>query len=206
VGYHKLRQELTEMKKILVLIVIGVMLSLVGCAGAGAVKRTPIPTSIPATLPAPLGFIQLTSFGRGQCAINALDLIAAWVAAGTPESDPFDLQSLKNETCQASYPADVQPLFQEPNVWFSGAIACTSCHGDEVKTSSAQMSLTTYGGIMAGSRRTDPNAKGHDILKGSDGTFEKSLLYNMIFTRQMPMGRPQDSPQKGPVVYVGKKR
>ena len=194
------------MKKITILTMIGVLLALAGCAGgAGAAKRTPIPTPIPATLPAPRGSIQLTSFGRGQCAINALDLIAAWVAAGVPESDPFDFQSLKNEACQATFPADVQPLFQEPNVWFPGAIACTACHGDNVKASSAQMSLTTYAGIMAGSRRTDPNASGNNILKDKNGSFEKSLLYNMIFTRQMPMGRPQDSPQKGPVVYVGKK-
>ena len=196
------------MKKIIVLTLIGLLVALVvGCAGgASTVQRTPIPTLIPATMPAPSGEVVMASYGRGDCPIMALDLLAAWVKAGHPESAPFEIQSLTGPTCQATFPVDVQPLFKEPNVWFAGAIACTSCHGENVKSSSAQMSLATYADIVAGSRRTDPNAPGKTILDDGSGNFAKAPLYTMIFSRQMPMGRPQDSPQKGPVVFVGKKK
>ena len=51
------------------------------------------------------------------------------------------------------------------------------------------MSLASYAGIIAGSRRNDPSVAGNDILgDGTDWTHAK--LYTMIFTRQMPMGRP----------------
>jgi hypothetical protein len=196
------------MKKIIVLTLISLMLAIVaGCAGGASIaKLTPIPTLIPATLPAPRGEVVMASFGRGDCPILALDLFAAWVKAGHPESDPFEIQSLTGVTCQASFPVDVLPLFKEPNVWFSGSIACVSCHGDTVKTASAQLGLATYADIVAGSRRADPNAKGKSILDDGSGNFEKAQLYTRIFSRQMPIGRPQDSPQKGPVVFVGKKK
>jgi hypothetical protein len=196
------------MKKIIVLTLVSLIITmLAGCAGGSTtLKLTPIPTLIPATLPAPRGEVVMASFGRGDCPIMALDLLAAWVKAGHPESAPFEIQSLTSITCQASFPVDVLPLFKEPNVWFAGSIACVSCHGDTVKTSAAQLSLATYAGIVAGSRRADPNAPGKSILDDGSGNFEKAQLYTKIFTRQMPMGRPQDSPPKGPVVFVGKKK
>ena len=166
------------------------------------VARTPIPTLIPATLPAPPVSVQQVSFVQGPCQIAALDLIGAWVEAGKPESDSFDFTDIEGTACQASFHPDVLPLFTEPNVWFAGAIACRTCHGPDLETSAAQMDLSSYEGILAGSRRSSAKQSGESILDNTAG-WEKSKLYIQIFTRQMPMGRPSDSPQKGPIVSVG---
>jgi hypothetical protein len=68
--------------------------------------------------------------------------------------------------------------------------------------SSAQMDLSSYEGILAGSRRTSPDAQGTDILGGGD--WESSLLYDVLYVRKfMPLGRPTDVPADGPVVFAG---
>ncbi|NMB86884.1 MAG: hypothetical protein GYA17_00910 [Chloroflexi bacterium] len=171
--------------------------------GAETVQRTPIPTLIPATAVAAPVLYQQTNVIQGDCPIAALDLIGAWVTAGKPETDPFEFQGMDGSTCQGTFEDDIHPLFTVPNLWFTGAIACSSCHGPEVNQSAAQMDLSTYAGVLAGSRRESPDdPKGEDIL-GSDTSWEESKLYIQIFTRQMPMGRPIDSPQKGPTVHAG---
>lgn len=167
-----------------------------------SVERTPIPTLISATLPAPPVAAQQASFTQGACSIAALDLIGAWVEAGKPESESFDFTDIEGTACQASFHPDVLPLFTEPNVWFAGAIACRTCHGPDLETSAAQMDLSSYEGILAGSRRSSAAQSGESILNNVAG-WEKSKLYIQIFTRQMPIGRPSDSPQKGPIVNIG---
>ncbi len=193
-------------KTFIILIALIVLLSLgiAGCAGNNpAVERTPVPTLIPATLPAPSG--QTSPSGHGQCRVAALDLIGAWVKAGHPETDAFTFQAVDQSTCHGTYAADVQPLFSEPNLWFNGSIACASCHGENVANSAARMSLTSYAAILSGAGRQDQNSAGQNILDDGKGSWEKSQLYTMIFSRQMPMGRPADSPTNGPVILAGTK-
>ena len=75
---------------------------------------TPIPTLIPrshAEAPVVEG---MTEFNK--CKVNAVDLIGAWVAAGSPETDPFPFESLDGESCEGTY-ADIQPLFVENSLW-----------------------------------------------------------------------------------------
>jgi hypothetical protein len=163
---------------------------------------TPIPTLYPAELAAPTQMVSQGSYDRGQCEIAALDLIAAWVQAGKPEQAAFDFQDTSGRACQATFPADVFPLFKEPNIWFAGAIACATCHSADVKNDPANLSLADYASILAGSHRTDPSTPGQDIL-GSGGPWEKSKLYFMITTHLMPVGRPASSPDKGPDIHVG---
>jgi hypothetical protein len=65
------------------------------------------------------------------------------------------------------------------------------------------MDLSSYAGILAGSRRQSADAKGNDILGAGD--WEKSTLYRVLFTTWMPLGRPQTTNEKGPLVLAGTK-
>ena len=188
-----------------VIVVVGMVLSACS-AGTANVQRTPIPTLIMATMPAPaMASYGSALSGKGECSIQALDLIGAWVKAGKSETDAFPFTASDGKSCTGTFGADIQWLFTEPNLWYSGSIACAACHGSSLKTSAAQMDLTNYAGIVAGSRRTDANAKGTSILDGKDGKWEQARIYTMIKTRAMPMGRPATSPEKGPTVLAGKK-
>jgi hypothetical protein len=163
---------------------------------------TPIPTLYPANMAAPTKSVSQGNYNRGQCEIAALDLIAAWVQAGKPEQAAFDFQDTSGRTCQGTFETDVFPLFSEPNIWFSGAIACNACHNADLKNAPVNLSLANYTDILAGSHRTDLSQAGQDIL-GSGGPWEKSKLYFMITSHLMPVGRPASSPDKGPEIHVG---
>jgi len=165
-------------------------------------ERTPIPTLIPAELAAPTRQVEQISFGGGACQVRALDIIGAWVKASKPETVPFDFNDVNGVQCQATFPKEVLPLFNQPNIWFDGAITCSSCHGVDISQSAARMSLTSYQDILAGSQRPSAGQPGNDILDNTDG-WEKSRLYVMISTRQMPIGRPSNSDPKGPLIWVG---
>ncbi len=168
---------------------------------------TPIPTLIPATMPAP----ERAAAGEfNKCQIAALNLIGAWVSAGYPENDPFTFTDVKGRTCQATFYKDVQPLFIESNIWYPGSQGCSSCHHADVATSIMNMDLSSYAGILAGSRRANGEAKGQDILGG--GVWEQSLLYQMLYApngqttigrQAMPLGRPANVPAEGPLIYAG---
>ena len=164
---------------------------------------TPIPTLFPANLAAPTEMVSQVNYNKGQCEIADLDLIAAWVQAGKPEQAAFDFQNNGGRACQADFPGDVFPLFTQPNIWFSGAIACSTCHNANVKEAPMNLSLVDYANILAGSQRTDGAAVGLDIF-GTGAAWEKSKLYFMIVNHLMPVGRPANSPNKGPDIYVGK--
>jgi hypothetical protein len=187
------------MRKMLILIVI--ILSACSPIQSGP-KRTAIPTLIPATLPAPKSILLPVNYGNGDCKIAALDLIGYWVKAGKPQNNNFAFTSIDNSKCEATYAKDIQPLFSQPNIWYAGAIACVTCHGEDVTKSPAGLSLVDFDNVMSGSRRKDQSIKGNDIL-GDETNWEKSILYIKIFTRQMPVGRPPASPEKGPIILVG---
>lgn len=144
--------------------------------GALPVERTPIPTLIPATMPA----MEITAgqiAASDQCRIIAVDLMGAWVAAGSSETDTFQFVDSNGQICEATF-AEVKPLFVEPNLWYSGSLSCVSCHSVDVSVSPAQLDLSSYAGIMAGSRRADAGSSGTDIL--GSGNWESSLLYEFI--------------------------
>lgn len=187
---------------LILLVVQSLVMALLWGRKPQAIERTPIPTLAQATLPVLPARVQQVQFGRGECRVAALDLIGAWVKTGKPQAEPFEFVDLEGVACQASFQMDVQPLFTEPNIWFAGAIACSTCHGPNLQTSAARMDLSTYAGILAGARRPSADQQGEDIL-GSAADWEKSRLYIQLFTRQMPIGRPPDSPQKGPILTVG---
>jgi hypothetical protein len=190
---------------VLVLFIIGILLY-VGfistlASASPAPERTPIPTLIAATLPAPQA-----AAGPAKCAVRAVDLFAAWIKAGYPETDPFDFTAQDGTLCTASLKLDLLPVFNEANLWYPGASACTTCHNTTLAATGAQLDLSSYSGILSGSRRASPDAKGNDILGG--GIWEQSLLYEVLVTRQgqalaMPLGRPADLDITAVVVFAG---
>lgn len=145
--------------------------------GAPSVERTPIPTLLPATLPA-MGTGKGNVVISDRCRVTAVDLIGAWVAAGTSETEAFKFTDINGQSCESSF-EEVKPLFVEPNLWVPGSLSCISCHSD-VTISPAQLDLGSYAGIMAGSRRADAESKGTDILGG--GNWDGSLLYEFLAT------------------------
>jgi len=162
--------------------------------------RTSIPTLIPASLPTPqLGGAQGLSL---KCRVGAISLLEAWINSGYPETDPFEFQDLNGTACTAIYAADVSTLFNEANIWYSGALPCASCHNSDLAKASAHLDLSSYKGIVAGSRRTSPDAKGKDIL--GDGVWDDSKLNDVLLIKNtMPLGRPQDVDLSTVMVYAG---
>ncbi len=179
------------------------------CTGIAKPVVTPIPTLIAATMPAPKVGAEAGPLVV-KCQVSAVDLIGAWVSAGAPETEAFQFTDLKEQTCTATFAADVQKLFTEANLWYSGAAACTTCHYADVTKANMGLDLSSYAGILAGSQRMDGSPKGKDILGGGD--WETALLYQMVYApdgqstigRQiMPLGRPATVPAEGPVIFAG---
>jgi hypothetical protein len=172
------------------------------CSQAGLPQKihTPIPTLIPATLPVPEQ--ENIAVSTPKCTVNARTILSAWVNARYPEKDEFEFIDLNGATCVATF-ADIDILFTEGNLWYQGALACISCHHEDLTTASAQMDLSSYAGIVAGSRRSSPDAKGNDILGG--GVWDKSKLNDMLFiSMQMPFGRPAGAvAEDGPTILSG---
>jgi len=157
---------------------------------------TPIPTLPLAT---PVAAFQGSAPTTGACTIRAVDLIGAWVEAGSPETDAFDFTSVDGAACQGTFAGDVLPLFTQSNLWFRGAISCVACHGPDLNVSYAQLNLASAAELRAGSRRL---GEVKDVL--GDGKWEESKMYEvLVTTRFMPLGRPVDMPEKGPLVKAG---
>jgi len=167
--------------------------------GAAPVERTPIPTLLPATLPA-------METGNGvvvisdQCHVAAVDFMGAWVAAGSPETEAFQFADIKGQNCESTF-QEVERLFLEANFWYASSLSCVSCHSVDVTISPAQLDLSSYAGIMAGSRRADAESKGTDILGA--GKWESSALYE--FTSASKADVPGHAEiASGLVIFVGK--
>ena len=169
--------------------------------GRARLAHTPIPTLNPAGLAAnALSYpVELES---ENCSVMAEALLSAWVTAGFSEKDYFNFVDANNTDCAATF-VDLQPLFTQGNLWYPGALACSSCHNADLGAASAQLDLSSYAGILAGSRRTAGSAQGEDIL--GNGNWEASRLYQVLFVlKQMPPGRPADaSLEAGPMLYAG---
>lgn len=170
-------------------------------AAMAPLMHTPIPTLIPATLPVVASSGEQTG-DSAKCTVTAQTLLSAWVSAGYSETEPFEFEDTNGTPCEASF-ADLRPLFSESNLWYAGALACESCHNANLASASAQLDMSSHAGILAGSRRTSPEAAGNDILGGGD--WEASMLNQQLFVlKKMPFGRPPDAvPEEGPTIQAG---
>jgi hypothetical protein len=187
---------------VVVILISGLLLSACYSYGVSGRILTPVPTLIHATMSSPLVMAMDSTGGQQLCKVRPVDLLGAWVGAGLPESEPFSFESVDGEACRANYEDDIQTLFSQSNLWFEGAPACISCHHSDLETSLQFMDLSSYAGVMAGAERKDGIAQGEDILGG--GVWEDAIMYEMLITRQMPLGRSEDSSPKGPEIYAGR--
>jgi mono/diheme cytochrome c family protein len=172
------------------------------CSGTSRppIIHTPIPTLIPASLPMPAGGVEVTT--KAVCTVTARDLLSTWVTAGYTESQVFGFKDTNGNVCNATF-ADVMPLFTLPGLWYPGALACDSCHNSSINAAAAQLDLSSYQGIVAGSHRASLSAKGDDLLGGGD--WQNSLLNKSLFVNQtMPFGAPSGFLQPdGPTIIAG---
>ena len=194
------------------LLVLGLMFSIVYVSSCGLtftceqaepkVDRTPIPTLIPASHNEAQMESGMTEFNK--CQVSATDLVGAWVSAGYSETDTFTFVDLNGEACAGTY-EDIQPLFIENSLWYSGSIGCVSCHNSALTERSSGLDLTTYDALMLGSRRVaGSTSKSTDIL--GDGDWEKSLLYKVLVDQALvPAGHSADAPASGFILFAGEK-
>jgi hypothetical protein len=167
---------------------------------APLVDRTPVPTLIPATMPA-MEQNSKPAAASDKCRVAAADLIGAWVSANSPETDAFQFTNTDGRACETTY-AEVAPLFIEPNFWYNGSRSCVYCHSADMTTSSAQLDLSSYAGIKSGSRRADAESKGTNILGA--GKWESSLLYQFLSKAKADVPGHTVAMSTGYFVYAGK--
>jgi mono/diheme cytochrome c family protein len=170
--------------------------------GRASVAHTPMPNLIPETLPPNATLISIPSDTK-NCTVTAETLLSAWVMAGFSESQPFQFTDVNNVACEATF-SDVQPLFTQSNLWYEGALACTSCHNTNLSAeASAELDLSSYAGVVGGSHRAAGSATGQDILGGGD--WQKSKFYQVLFVlHEMPLGVLVNAvPDEGPTILAG---
>jgi hypothetical protein len=148
------------------------------------VERTPIPTLIPASHSG--SSIMVMETGKfNKCAVNARDLIDAWVAAGGPDTDTFTFTDANTGgSCIATF-ADVQPLFIENQTWQTGSIGCVSCHNAELTERSAGLDISSYPAIE------------------SSGIVENGKLMEYLGYGLAPQGHSTEVTGGNPLVYAG---
>ena len=143
-------------------------------------------------------------------AAYAVDLIAAWVDAGAPETEAFDYTGVDDNTYQATFEADILPLFTTNGAWFEGSQACTGCHFAASENSYHEMDMTSYEGILAGadSLEEPPGVSilGESEVGNGDFDWDHSKLRERLRNNRMPPGWEFDITEEnrnGPCVAVG---
>ncbi|GAB4433628.1 MAG: hypothetical protein Kow002_21030 [Anaerolineales bacterium] len=178
--------------------------------GQPYVVRTPLAVPPAADLPEQDFTYQVedaapTKAASEPCRVTAADLMAAWVSSGYPESVAFAFTDADGKKCEATFADDVQKLFDEADLWYEGALACSSCHSADLEVASAKLDLSSYEGMLNGSQRVIDEEAGTvvgDIFGG--GNWEESLLYAALFLgTDTPLGHPTTPPVDGPVIFAG---
>ena len=169
--------------------------------GRSRLINTLIPTLLPATPQANGSFASSSS--SDNCTVTADALLSAWVSAGSSETQSFPFSDMNGVACEATF-ADLQPLFTQSNLWYPGALACTACHNASLSPAdSAQLDLSSYTGVKAGSHAASGGASVIDILGA--GNWSSSRLNQVLFVlKQMPYGRTSNGvPAAGPTILAG---
>jgi hypothetical protein len=166
------------------------------------VVRTPIPTLIPAAHTEPRAGEGMSEFNK--CQVAASDLVGAWVSEGYSETEPFAFSDVNGKSCEGNFAADIQPLFVENSLWYTGSIGCVSCHNSALDQRSAGLDLTTYDAMQSGSGRSDASAKGNDVFGG--GKWEASALYKVLAGQALvPEGHSAESPAHAIIIFAGQR-
>lgn len=163
-------------------------------------ETTPIPTLIPATLPVMEMESSEAPASSDKCHVAGVDLVGAWVEAGASDTELFQFEDAGGRQCEAAF-EDVLPLFTQSNLWYSGSLSCSSCHSVSLAVSPAQLDMSSYEGILAGSRRADDVSKGTDILGG--GKWKSSLLYQFLAEAQADVPGHDAALSSSLMIYAG---
>ncbi len=151
---------------------------------------TPSPT--PTQPPPPPTEIAIDLPQGAGAAAKAVDLLAAWVDAGAPETDPFDYIGVDGNSYQGLFAVDILPLFTESDLWYEGAQACTGCHFANSEASYHEMDLSTYEGIMLGgdvlSAPPGTPILGQSAIGATDYDWAHSKLRARLRDNRMPPG------------------
>jgi mono/diheme cytochrome c family protein len=166
------------------------------------VIHTAVPTLAAATTPNTVPLDVSLPTPDSSCEAPAATLLSAWISSGYSEDTAFIYQDNQGNNCSATF-KDVEPLFDTPNLWYSGALACTSCHDANLSASSAGLDLSSYSGILAGSQRKPTSPQGTNIL--GEGDWTSSILNQVLFVqKQMPVGAPSGAiAEMGPSIHAG---
>ncbi len=152
------------------------------------------------TLPAPAASAPPAEAPKAPGQIAAVDLLGAWVNAGASETEPFEFTGLDGQIYVATFADDIFPLFDRPNRWFDGAKECSNCHVSDLADSDAELDLSSYEGILAGSYRLS-NPPGTPIIVPGD--WEASPLPDRLTWNRMPIGIDSEAERDGPEVEAG---
>ena len=163
--------------KLFVIAPLAVGLAALACSTGGTPTPEPTLPPVPTASPPP-----------GE--IVAVDLIGAWVDAGASETESFEFTGLDGDTYAANFADDIFPLFDRPNLWYDGAKECSNCHVSNLADSDAELDLSSYEGIMAGSYRLS-NPPGTPIL--IPGDWGASPLRGRLTLNRMPIQEVADT-------------
>lgn len=180
---------------------------LAACGGAPNGPSTTMPMVSPTKAPTDAPTQLLDEYGA---AAYAVDLTAAWVEAGAPETDAFDFAAEDGTACEGTFEEDILPLFNQNNLWFEGSQACVGCHFAASENSYHQLNMSTYEGIITGADSLE-EPPGVSILGQSepnvgDFDWDHSKLRERLRNNRMPPGWEFDiteANRNGPCVEVG---
>lgn len=196
-------------------VLIGAMFVLMASVLAACGETTPPPTEGLTTPPEPTATDvpaqpPTEMPDESGAAAYAVDLIAAWVDAGAPETDLFVYEGVDGNIYQATYQADILPLFMQNNIWFEGSQGCVGCHFAASENSYHQLNMSTYEGIITGadSLESPPGVSILGQAKPGVGDFDwsHSKLRERLRNNRMPLGWEFDITEgnrNGPCVEVG---
>lgn len=89
-------------------------------------------------------------------AVEAVELLGAWVSAGASDTEPFSFTDVDGNSCEGNYHDD------GTNIWHSGSYSCAACHMSDIgRASAANLDLSSYDGIVSGSQRIFRRRFGH---------------------------------------------
>jgi len=159
------------------------------CGRGDAVpERTPIPTLIPSSHSEIMMNANVPD--GAKCQLSAMDLVGAWVQAGSPETDPFPFTDADGQSCKGTFSEDIQHLFVDNSLWYPGSLGCISCHNASADERNGGLDMTSLDAI---------NNSG--VLSG--GNWEQSRMFEILSIGTSPQGHSSESIFGNPMLYAG---
>lgn len=117
-------------------------------------------------------------------------LVEAWIDTGAANGT-FNYVDSSVATVQKSFAVDILPLFNTPNVWWSGTESCAAAGCHNGVGGAHDLDMSSYAGIILGA-----DAGAEPILVA--GNSDESALRKRLRNNRMPWGMPTWVPRNGP--------